>query len=165
MYTIVLGVWITGIVQSVLMTRLRAGRCGVRFPIGKSDFSLLHNSQSSSGAHPASYPLRTGTPSPRVKWQGCEVTTHLHLSVEVKHEWRNTSTSLIRLHYMERDNEWPYILFICELITKLSKCITVNSNSVCFKITDTLTVCVIPYHFSDNKERALMAVEETPEIN
>jgi hypothetical protein len=33
---------------------------GVRFPSKARDFSLFHNLQTGSGAHPASYPMDTG---------------------------------------------------------------------------------------------------------
>jgi hypothetical protein len=46
----------------------------VRFPAGDGNFSLHHRVQTSSGAHPASYPVGTGAVSLRVK-----LTTPLHL--------------------------------------------------------------------------------------
>jgi hypothetical protein len=51
-----LGRWvnITGIV-----TRLQAGRSGVRIPAGVRDFSLLQNVQNGSGVHLASYTMGT----------------------------------------------------------------------------------------------------------
>jgi hypothetical protein len=33
---------------------------GIRFPFGAGNFSLFHSVQTSSGAHPASYPMDTG---------------------------------------------------------------------------------------------------------
>jgi hypothetical protein len=40
---------------------------GVRFPVGIRNFSLLHNVQAGSAAHPASYKMGTGEPSPSGK--------------------------------------------------------------------------------------------------
>jgi hypothetical protein len=52
--------------------RARRPRVRVRFPIGESDFSVLHNVQTGSGAHPASYTAGTGAVSPGIKRQGRE---------------------------------------------------------------------------------------------
>jgi hypothetical protein len=57
------------IAQSV-SARLRAGRSGVRVPAGAGDFSLHHRVQNSSGAHPASHTMRTGSSFPRSKAAG-----------------------------------------------------------------------------------------------
>jgi hypothetical protein len=55
-----------GISQS--LQRLDYGRndrrIGVRFPAAATDFSLVHNVQIGSGAHPASYPISTGAVCP-----------------------------------------------------------------------------------------------------
>jgi hypothetical protein len=45
---------------------------GVRIPAGAGNFSLRLRVQTSSGAHPASYLMDTGTLSLRVKWPGRE---------------------------------------------------------------------------------------------
>jgi hypothetical protein len=42
------------------VTKLRSGRSGVRTPAAARDFSLLQNVLTGSGAHAASYPMRTG---------------------------------------------------------------------------------------------------------
>jgi hypothetical protein len=42
-------------------------------------FSLPHVVQTGSGAHPASYPMDMGVPSPGVKYWCLKLTTHLHL--------------------------------------------------------------------------------------
>jgi hypothetical protein len=46
-----------------IVTRLRAGRSGVRIPVEARDFSLLQNVQTGSGAHPASYSVGIVVPS------------------------------------------------------------------------------------------------------
>jgi hypothetical protein len=43
---------------------------GVRFPAEARDFSLLHSIQTSSGTHPASYPMGTKGPFPGGKATG-----------------------------------------------------------------------------------------------
>jgi hypothetical protein len=44
------------------------------------DFSLLHSVQTGSGAHPASYPMRTGVPFPGgLSGRGLKLNTHFHL--------------------------------------------------------------------------------------
>jgi hypothetical protein len=40
---------------------------GIRFPTGERDYSLLHSVQTGSGAHPASYPVGTGSSFPWTK--------------------------------------------------------------------------------------------------
>jgi hypothetical protein len=40
---------------------------GVRFATGARDFSVIHSIQTSSGAHPASYPMGTGGSFPEGK--------------------------------------------------------------------------------------------------
>jgi hypothetical protein len=39
-------------------------RIGVRFQVGTSNTFLVHKVQTTSGAHPASYTIRTGAVSP-----------------------------------------------------------------------------------------------------
>jgi hypothetical protein len=58
---------------------------------GKS-FSLHHYVQTSSGAHPASYPVVIGGLSPEVKWQGCEADHSPPPAAEIKNPWSHTST-------------------------------------------------------------------------
>jgi hypothetical protein len=43
---------------------------GVRFPTGAGNFSLLHQVQTSSGAHPDSYPMGRGCSFPGGKEAG-----------------------------------------------------------------------------------------------
>jgi hypothetical protein len=49
---------------------------GVRVPVGSRIFSPLHAVQTSSGAHPAAYPVGTGALSPGVKQQDVTLTIH-----------------------------------------------------------------------------------------
>jgi hypothetical protein len=44
----------------ILMARLRAGRSGVRIPVGARDFSLLQNIEAGFGANLTSYSVGTG---------------------------------------------------------------------------------------------------------
>jgi hypothetical protein len=55
-----------GIAESVQQQTV----AGVRFPVGTTDFSLLHSLQIGSEAHPASYPMGTGGSSPGGKAVG-----------------------------------------------------------------------------------------------
>jgi hypothetical protein len=55
---------------------LLAGRPGLDFRQGQ-DVSLLHNVQTGSGAHPASYPMSTGGFSPEVLRSGREAEIQL----------------------------------------------------------------------------------------
>jgi hypothetical protein len=65
--------------------RLRAGRPWVRLRTGARDFSLLHNFQTSSGAHPASYPMGSGGAfSQEVKRQGRDAYHSLPSSAEME---------------------------------------------------------------------------------
>jgi hypothetical protein len=71
----------------------------VRFLEGAENFSLHHCVQNGSGAHPASYLMGTRGSFPEGKTAGgVMLTTHLHLVLRSKNEWRYTSTPRIRLH-------------------------------------------------------------------
>jgi hypothetical protein len=48
-------------------------------PNGGQDFSLLHNVQTITEAHPASYPVGTRISSTGVKRRSMKLTTHLHV--------------------------------------------------------------------------------------
>jgi hypothetical protein len=48
------------IINTVIITMLRAGGSGVRITLGARNVSLLQNVQAGSGAHPASYSMGTG---------------------------------------------------------------------------------------------------------
>ena len=54
---IVIGIRLVGIV-----TRLWAGRYGIRISAGTKYFSLLHSFQTGSGVHPASFSMGTVVP-------------------------------------------------------------------------------------------------------
>jgi hypothetical protein len=56
----------------------------VRFPAGVRDFSLVHNIQTGSGAHPTSYAMTTEGCFPGVKQQGRESDNSSPSSAEVK---------------------------------------------------------------------------------
>jgi hypothetical protein len=55
-------------------------------------FSLLHVVQTGSRAHPASYPICTGSLSPGLKRPGREADYSHPISAEVKKAWIYTST-------------------------------------------------------------------------
>jgi hypothetical protein len=61
-------------------------------PGGGQEFSLLHVDQTSSGAHPASYPMGPGALSTGVKRQGREADHSPPTNAEVKKTWVYTST-------------------------------------------------------------------------
>jgi hypothetical protein len=62
-----------------IATRLQAG-FRITFTVEARDFSLLHNVQTGSEAHPASYKMGTGDFSLRVMCnRGVKLTTHLNL--------------------------------------------------------------------------------------
>jgi hypothetical protein len=63
-------------------------------------FSFLHVVQTSSGDHPASYPMDVGggVLFPRVKLQGREADHSPPTSAEVQKTWIYISTPPIRLH-------------------------------------------------------------------
>jgi hypothetical protein len=64
---------------------------GFRFQ-ARNDFTLHHNVQTGSGAHPASYPMSTGVLSWGVKWPGREANHSPPSSTETKNVWSYTST-------------------------------------------------------------------------
>jgi hypothetical protein len=74
-----------------LVTTLRAGRFGVRIPLGERDFCLLQNAKVSSGAHPTPCLMDTGVISRGVYRRGNEVNPSSPFSAEVKNEWSPTS--------------------------------------------------------------------------
>ena len=73
-----------------IVTRLHAGRTGVRIQAESSDLSLLHIS---SGAQGASNTMGTGVPPRGVKRQGREADHSLPSNTVVKNEWSYTSTT------------------------------------------------------------------------
>jgi hypothetical protein len=58
------------------------------------DFSVHHSIQTSSGAHPASYPVGTRVLSVGVQWPGYEANHSLPSSAEVKNAWSYISMPL-----------------------------------------------------------------------
>jgi hypothetical protein len=73
---------------------------GVRVPVGTAHFSLLHPVQTGAGAHPASYPMGTGSLSLVIKRPGREANHSPPASAGVNNAWIYTSTFPVRLHGM-----------------------------------------------------------------
>jgi len=82
----------TGIAQSVKWIGHRIDNWHMTPRRGSDIFSLRHPVQTSSGAHPASYPQVLGTLSLGVKWPGHEANHSLPSSAEVKTVWSCTTT-------------------------------------------------------------------------
>jgi hypothetical protein len=70
---------------------------GVRVLAGAGNFSLHQRVQTSSGAHPASYPMGTRGSFP-VGDRGPEADYSPPISAAVKNTWNDTSTPSIRLY-------------------------------------------------------------------
>lgn len=86
-----------------IVTKLWTGRSGVQFLVGRRDFPVLQNKQTSCGAHRNSHSVGTRVISTGVKQPGCEI-DHSHLSsTKVRNEWCYTSAPPTCLHGMERD--------------------------------------------------------------
>ena len=49
-----------------IVTKIRAGRCGVRIPVMGRDLPLLQDVQTVTATHPASYSMGSGGPFFRV---------------------------------------------------------------------------------------------------
>jgi len=62
------------------------------------DFNLHHHVQTSSGAHPASYPAGTGASFPGVKQLESEADHSPPSTAKVKEAWNYTTTPPIHLH-------------------------------------------------------------------
>jgi len=88
-----------------LVTRLWAGRYGVGIPVWTQDLSLLQNLWG-----PPS-PLFSGYRGsvPGVKRRARDVNNSHPSSTEVKNEWSYASTSVIRLHGVDRENFAFYV--------------------------------------------------------
>jgi hypothetical protein len=69
-----------------------------------TDFSLLKNFHTGSGAHLACYSMRARGSFLGGKWPGCDVDHSPSSKAEVKNEWSYTSTLPICLHGMYVDN-------------------------------------------------------------
>ena len=92
-----------------VVTRLLAGRSGVRIPVGAGGFSVPQNPQTGAGSHPALYLMGAEFLSPGTEWLGCEVEHSFPSRTEVKNEWSCTSTPLICHNGLDRDNFVIYI--------------------------------------------------------
>jgi hypothetical protein len=75
----------------VFLIQVAGSTAWIRFLAGQ-DFSLLHNVQTGSGAHPASYPMSAGAISARVKRPGLKDDPSPPSSAEVKKMWIYIST-------------------------------------------------------------------------
>jgi hypothetical protein len=72
---------------------------GVRFPAGTWNFFLHHRVQTSSGAHPASYPMGTGRSFPGGKAAGWDANLTTHIRLVPRSRMHGATTPLpIRLH-------------------------------------------------------------------
>ena len=76
-----------------IATTLRAGRFGVRIPVGERFFAAV---QTGPGAHSALYTMGTGS-FPGVKRPGRGIDHQPHLSPVLKKEYSHTSTPLLGL--------------------------------------------------------------------
>jgi len=72
------------------------------------DLSLLKYVCGICGAHPASQWV-CGSPSPQVKWLGCEADHSTASSTEVNEEWNYTTTCPLYLDGMPRDKFTSFI--------------------------------------------------------
>ena len=86
-----------------IATKLRAGWSGVQLLVGASDLCLLQNVQTGSGVHPAVYSMGTGF-FPGIKQLGRDVNHPPPSSAEAKNEWSYTSSPLVCLYGVTREN-------------------------------------------------------------
>jgi hypothetical protein len=86
--------------------------CGSNPGRGKRYFSL-QNVQTDSRAHPDFYSMCRKVLFPGVKRLGSEADHSLACRAEVKNKWGYTSTPLIRLHSVERENFSLLPLLMC----------------------------------------------------
>jgi hypothetical protein len=71
--------------------------------VGEINFSLLHNIQTGSGAHPTSYPMDTVDCFPRGKYgRGIKLTTELYLVLRLR-------IVELYLHFLIRIQTWCFI--------------------------------------------------------
>ena len=84
-----------------------AGRSGVQIPVWATDVSILQIVQTSSGAHPASYSMRTGASHfhllPKIRLSGAIPLLHhvhrLHLNLfTLKHRYTRTQFNITTTH-------------------------------------------------------------------
>jgi hypothetical protein len=94
------------------MARLRAGRSGLQIPTGAKELPLFHNAHMGSGSHPPSNSISTGTPSKGLKKPGLKSDRSPPSSVEVRNEWRQTSSTAICLHGLSKNSfTLPYTFY------------------------------------------------------
>jgi hypothetical protein len=87
-----------------IVTKLRAGRSGVRIAAVTRDIYLLQN------AHPSAYSVGIGFLSRGVKRPGVSMTIHLHVEQRVRMSPAMTPTAPKCLHCADRDNLTFYML-------------------------------------------------------
>jgi hypothetical protein len=90
------------------VTRQWAGWPAVKILARVRDLPLLKHVHGIHGTHPASQWV-CGSPSPQVKWLGCEADHSTASSTEVHEEWNYTTTCPLYLHGMLRDNYTSFI--------------------------------------------------------
>jgi hypothetical protein len=86
------------------VTRINAGQCRFRMPVGERDFSYLQNHQNDSEAHSTSYSKYNGVLSRGSGGQGVRLTNQLHLMcTEVSSDWKyKAGDTLSSRHVMLR---------------------------------------------------------------
>ena len=90
------------------VTRQWAGWPVVKIVARVRDLSLLKNVHGIYWAHPASQWV-CGSPSPQVKWLGCEADHSTASRTEVNELWNYTTTCPLYLHGVLRDNFTSFI--------------------------------------------------------
>ena len=114
----------------ITVTRLRAGRSGVRTPAEGRDFSFLQNVQTNSGGPRRPLFNEYRGSSPVLKRQRHEVYRSPLSSAEIKKEWRYTSTPPMYLRVAYRDT---FSFHPLSAVTDKSLCpiILLDTNQVC----------------------------------
>jgi hypothetical protein len=97
-FNVELGRWVTVV---AILTRLTAGRLGVRIPAGVIDFFLLQIVKPTFGADPASISVVTRVISLGTAVRAC-VDLSPPSSTEAKNEWNRTSIPCQRVYTMIR---------------------------------------------------------------
>ena len=75
--------WSRGSVVGAV-TRLLAGRSGVRIPVGAGDFSVSQNLQTGSASHSALYLMGAEVLSRGKSGRGVKLSTHFHLELRLR---------------------------------------------------------------------------------
>jgi hypothetical protein len=91
------------------VTTLRAGRSGVRNPVGTRRFSPLHSVETGSGAHLALHSIGTGALAPGVKQSRREIDHSPPSCAEVKNEWCYTFPAPLCFHDVDSENVIFYL--------------------------------------------------------